>query len=503
MMKKIVFLLLFVADNVAAQTWIWENHGPKSLTTDSIAYPYKNTFIGYDSNIYVVHNAWFNTTDPEKASIAMYTPEGNFAWKKYYPFRISNIEAAGSGDIFVATGFSEPIAIGSSNISPVGDNDILLIKMDWEGNITDYKTFGSASSETTGGLCIQGNDIIVSGSYGNTLYIDSDSLVTNGGNNAFLLRFDSSLNLEDKFTTECTSCSAWSIDSDNNGNLYFLAAYSGNLNFVDTSFNGGSAIIMLKVDSTFTPMAKKTLNSWVGGSYNYYFRTDHANNVILYECLQYTSSGYGNTIVKLNSNLNFVWECTRFTYPLGEINSPIGFDIDQQNNIYFTGYDHSYYSGRPERSLIGKFHPMGMLTWLITDTLSTPAFPYDITVKSQDQFYINGSHKDSTHIGPFNFYGEGEFIAFYGLSTVGIKESAQSSSFNIYPNPSNGIFKISSTERTDQLNVCVYDLLGNCVFTKAIAANEEEIDLSAQAKGFYLLEIRSDKEKSTGRIVLQ
>jgi hypothetical protein len=61
----------------------------------------------------------------------------------------------------------------------------------------------------------------------------------------------------------------------------------------------------------------------------------------------------------------------------------------------------------------------------------------------------------------------------------------------IYPNPSDGLFRIRSESVTEQLEV--YDLMGNKIFSSTPSMTKNTIDLSQFPDGIYLVRIRNGK----------
>jgi hypothetical protein len=78
------------------------------------------------------------------------------------------------------------------------------------------------------------------------------------------------------------------------------------------------------------------------------------------------------------------------------------------------------------------------------------------------------------------------------------------SEFDIHPNPSNGIFNIN-TKDFSQVTIEVYNQLGNLI--KRVYINDKnfnyELDLSAFAKGIYMLNMIKDDQKLTRKLILQ
>jgi alpha-tubulin suppressor-like RCC1 family protein len=83
-----------------------------------------------------------------------------------------------------------------------------------------------------------------------------------------------------------------------------------------------------------------------------------------------------------------------------------------------------------------------------------------------------------------------------------INEIAEEGTLSVYPNPSNGIFNVESTEKI--LAVEIYNVLGAKVYHQQIAnASNLQIDLSSHAKGVYFIKVQSEKEVLTQKIVIE
>ena len=77
------------------------------------------------------------------------------------------------------------------------------------------------------------------------------------------------------------------------------------------------------------------------------------------------------------------------------------------------------------------------------------------------------------------------------LQVVSIKENELNENMNIYPNPSNGIYFITFKDGINIANtqITVENLLGKEIFKSPIEKSVNEIDLSHQANGVYLVKI--------------
>ncbi|MEO0900126.1 MAG: T9SS type A sorting domain-containing protein [Bacteroidota bacterium] len=77
----------------------------------------------------------------------------------------------------------------------------------------------------------------------------------------------------------------------------------------------------------------------------------------------------------------------------------------------------------------------------------------------------------------------------------------------VYPNPSqHGIFTIDleHSEKLGEVEIVVYNLIGNIVFEQKIASNQpsyrQSLNLSHLSKGLYMLEVRFEGHKQTRRL---
>ena len=78
--------------------------------------------------------------------------------------------------------------------------------------------------------------------------------------------------------------------------------------------------------------------------------------------------------------------------------------------------------------------------------------------------------------------------------------------FNVYPNPSNGIFNLSYFSKdTDHLQIKIYNSIGEVVFEKYISLNSGEQDFEINfddvPESIYIIELlNSNSERYTKRV---
>jgi PKD repeat protein len=86
-----------------------------------------------------------------------------------------------------------------------------------------------------------------------------------------------------------------------------------------------------------------------------------------------------------------------------------------------------------------------------------------------------------------------------GLNVLNIEKL-----MSVYPNPSNGLINMRLADAQSQdVNIFVYDMLGKLVQTQKMSKNNlqvQELDLTSQPKGFYLLRVQSGDQVYTRKI---
>ncbi len=88
---------------------------------------------------------------------------------------------------------------------------------------------------------------------------------------------------------------------------------------------------------------------------------------------------------------------------------------------------------------------------------------------------------------------------------VGTEEPEALISYQVFPNPTTGkVNLLASFDQTTELTIAVYDLLGKVIYTKRVnsISINEQLDLSGQSAGIYLLNITTEKGTITERLLI-
>lgn len=84
---------------------------------------------------------------------------------------------------------------------------------------------------------------------------------------------------------------------------------------------------------------------------------------------------------------------------------------------------------------------------------------------------------------------------------TGINNYDSQNQISIFPNPSNGLFTIQSSDRIS--NIEISNLIGEKIYFSQINLDKTEIDLSKEPTGIYFIKVNSEKGTVTKKIIIQ
>jgi hypothetical protein len=136
-------------------------------------------------------------------------------------------------------------------------------------------------------------------------------------------------------------------------------------------------------------------------------------------------------------------------------------------------------------------------------TITVPALP--TFQKIEYKYRINGNWNTSEFPsgGPNRVYR----VSYYNMvndvynngKSLGVDVNSLTTAFNVYPNPSDGIFTLSVTNaQVTDLDIMVTNIQGQSVYrnlVKSVSNYQENIDLSRFAKGMYFLKVNNQVTK--------
>jgi len=116
------------------------------------------------------------------------------------------------------------------------------------------------------------------------------------------------------------------------------------------------------------------------------------------------------------------------------------------------------------------------------------------------QMSLSSSDNGQWGMNTPNYYCADNF--YVGAAEVGITESAESANVNVYPNPTQSQVKLQSGSNKSY-NVSIVDYTGKVIRQLTNISNGQNIDLSEQAPGLYILQLYAGNKIITKRIIKQ
>jgi hypothetical protein len=144
----------------------------------------------------------------------------------------------------------------------------------------------------------------------------------------------------------------------------------------------------------------------------------------------------------------------------------------------------------------------GMTSTIKSLTVPSPAGGYvqdsaDFTVASSGTYYMGfrAQNTNATAIAAIML----DDIEIVALPPIGIKETANTNTIAIFPNPSNGVFTVKAI---DNSSITVYSVIGENVYSANLVKGNNAVDLSNMAPGTYIVKIKAGNETTTKRVVI-
>jgi hypothetical protein len=526
-MKQFTFLIfIFIYLSLPAQNWEWarkadattSNEGPYSIKTDSLG----NVYMFGTGN---GGNQYGGTVLAPGTFIVKFDSSGTVIWANNINYsgsgaiNLFNVDRA--GNIFLAGYFYSTAGIYGFTFTGHGNEDIFMIKLDPSGSPLWGKSFGGSGADMPGSIAFDKDQNIYLdggfGSYGDsTITFDSvilrDSL---GEGQFFLAKFNPSGNTVWATTGDPSFEWGKTMTIDNYSNVY-LTAYSGQYygTFIAKFDSAGNLLFHYLKWGTYDYVPALA----VGDSGNIYLLHNGIGHY-----------GFLPILVKYDSLMNEQWSTGIGTY-YGCYQFAAGIFLDKSENIYVGGslgspycsndsvYFHGQlaYVGQNEVPAIAKFDTNGDLLWIQKGAAADYDGIRSMCQSTSGNFYIAGQFNttttgdgDTLSFGSNTLLNDGNwaqiFVAKLNIlnNKIAVNELSSDNFIRVFPNPSSGIFRIQF-HNSEHTIVSVYNMLGKCVLAKDCSGKDnQQIDLSDQAKGLYFIEIVSEGKRSVKKVVCQ
>ena len=462
---------------------------------------------------------------------------GNVLWARAFTGpgdydQIFSIAIDNANNIYIAGHGTNNLYIGSHLLHGYE----ILAKLDSSGNVLWAKDITNMTSYTNWeSICHLNNNIYYLSEFGNnfsSVILGNDTLVTNGLSDIYLMKCDTSGNILKAIKIGGTDSDfPDQVTTDNNSHLYITGSTLStsinfgnlnlNMNYLPSHHNGGfiakldssmNTIWSIKISDNCTPysvITDKSDNVYVTGSYTY--DTIAVNGFMLFNSYPGTKDIF---LAKYDSSGNFLWAKRAGGNRDDVVNMNYSLARDSYNNIYLSGNFTSSTITFGNNSLINnygiynypdificKYDSLGNDIWATSIGGDYKEYEGCITVDNMDNLFIVGENiRDTFAIGTDTMKTTGIFLAKMDLSEYSqIKQIKEQNSIIIYPNPSNGNFEIEIPQ--DAKYILISNSLGQ-VIEKRTIKNQSKLHFTLRINGIYFIQVISDKQIITKKVVI-
>jgi hypothetical protein len=404
-----------------------------------------------------------------------------------------------NSDVYIAGFFADTVDFDPSpniyNLISSNYGGAFLTKLNSAGNFVWAKTLGSSFPNA---MLIDLNDKLhIAGSFTNVIDVDPGNgthlLSPIGLRDLFLLELDNAGDYLDVMQCGGTNAGVYasSIISDQFNNIYLSGSFSDTINL---NSGAGSFQLTSGVDPSGNGNSGMTMNA-------FFCKIDEMKNILFARSFFGSGSmGSGSSSINslsLDENFNI--------YVTGHYENQVDFDPGPAVHNLFGGEIFvGEYDANGNMVCVGAmgggggYYGEGGMEIIVSNSFLYSTGVFNSTNSDFDPgtgtFFLNGNSNQDIYVSKLKVC---HLVA-------DIHEKGGKNSISIYPIPSSGLIWVELKNAPKELKICVYDLLGNCLWNNSFTNKSNvNIDLSDQSRGIYFVEIVSDGKKSVNKIVLQ
>jgi streptogramin lyase len=280
---------------------------------------------------------------------------------------------------------------------------------------------------------------------------------------------------------------------DDSGNIYIADTYAAKIRKVQASTGliftvAGNGTSGYSGDNGLADSAE------LGAPYGIF--VDASNNIFIADA--------NNTVRKVSGSTGIITTVAGTGMPgytgdsslavNAQLNMPQGVFVDDTGNIYIADWGNNVI--RKVNSASGYIYTIagngvqgdsGNRGLAIGARLNGPA---DVFIDNQGNIYIADEYNNSIR------------KVYPGVPFAGIENPLQPLAFQVFPNPTAGVFKLAAGNNADNLNIEIYNLFGEEVYEHHNANRETQIDISGQPEGLYLLRVFWGDKTAIAKIIV-
>jgi hypothetical protein len=394
---------------------------------------------------------------------------GNVIWLKQYKApdyaNIFSICNDASGNIYGTGTFSGTVVFDTYTTTAVGNADGCVFKLDANGNVVWFKSFGGSGLDVGGSITsdVLGN-VYVNGRFEGIASIGSFSLNSMGASDAVVTKLNT------------------------NGTFLWVKQFGG------SGVDMGGCISVNSAGELFTagifqsPAYFGSFNLLSGNSY--VNKLDTSGNVIWVNKFEGFMPTSDVVIYSITS------DASGNVYSTGTFNGGVSFGSNTNTTAILSSEPFS------DDGFISKLDASGNFEWVKQLYGTGNDAGYSITHNS-GKLYTTGKYEAPVAIDSFTLTNNGAFLIKISSGTVGIEEDNFNNENNnlravVYPNPSNGKIAISIDYKIKDVELTLIDFTGSELQAiNNFNTETETIDISFLPSGIYFLRVKGENNKSS------
>ncbi len=379
--------------------------------------------------------------------------------------------------VYLAGSFSDSLFAGSDTLISAGDNDAMIMMIDHNGNILQSMRYGGIGDDQAYSIAIsRDHQIYICGYFSDTIHFDTIQFISAGGKDIFLLKLNKSLHPVWALT--------WGGPNDDiptkvgeaeQTRVCLSAHYSDSLiNYPDTLQSIGAG------DNGLIAVVNSDASIYwqktLRGPGNNYISD------IIFWWDHYIIAGQIDSLALLDTIALPDIDNDMYMFALGKNGSIV---LDEYNYYIFKGYGNNTMS---RLSFTDIFDFGIVLSGQFTDTVRL----------FNDYFDPNPWYLENYDASPDCFLS-GDLIAVNGIADID-----PVSDMKIYPNPTNDIIHIQVPPNSTPIKLLVFNTLGKLLLSKPIASDADILSLSFNnyQRGLYILKLQTENTIFTAKLIL-
>ncbi len=455
----------------------------------------------------------------------------------------NGITTDASGNVYVIGLFSVTATFGTLSVTSSGDYDVFIAKYDPSGNALWVKKGGGTGWDVGNGITIDNSgNCYVTGAYRNTVTFGTTALTSLGNYDAFIAKYDSTGTFIWAKSAGGTDDDRGQSVTTDAGNCYITGYFNSTAMVGSTSLisAGGSDILLAKYDAAGNAVwAKKaggtlddqglSISSDDGGNN---FITGFFNGASLFggglDTITLISAGAEDIFVGKYDYKGDVKWMKRFggTQP----DKGNGISIDTSGNSYVAG---SFFgtaqfdtitsvSNNQDDAFVAGLNNLGKAKWVVHGGGVNPDMGKGIATTNTGSCFTTGFFGTAASFGTINVNGfsttdNSLFVAKVDSTTIVNPSTVTEDNINlkgvvVYPNPSDTdvTVQFETSVSVGEISVELYDGVGKIVKHKTVVSETKNSQDIKQVKlnreglpsGLYFVKIQAGNKIYTSRLML-